>query len=303
LVIVVQALPEKLGVFVSPNILEHTGGFHMSNTNPGSLEHYTWCNTNVAKEIHGVRTAASVGGFFTPLLQPGMRLLDCGCGPGSITVGLAELVAPGEVIGIDANADLIATAQTAAANAGVANVTFQTGDVYRLPFDDNEFDAVWVHALLEHLADPPAALAEMHRVLKPGGIIGLRELDLDSMIIGPESPALTHVFELWIRLTRENGGDTQIGKKLPRLLNAAGFRDAAFSATIEQHGRAMLQPFVPVETTINNMTALLGPFEARGYATAAECAEMRQALHDWGQHPEGIGAFARCEAIARKKST
>jgi SAM-dependent methyltransferase len=276
----------------------------MTDPNPASqLESYTWRNTNVAKEIHGARTAASVGGFFMPLLRPGMRLLDCGCGPGSITVGLAELLAPGKVIGIDANPDLIATAQTAAQEAGLANVTFQTGDVYRLTFNDNSFDAVWVHALLEHLSDPLAALAEMQRVLKPGGIIGVRELGLDSMIIGPESPALTRVFDLWIRLTRENGGDTQIGKKLPNLLNVAGFTDVCFSATIEQHGRAMLQPFVPVEVSVANLTALLGPFQTRGYATPAEIAELRQALHDWGQHPEGIGAFARCEAIARKKST
>ena len=76
-------------------------------------ESYTWRDTNVAQEVHGVRTAANVGGYFTPLLRPGMCLLDCGCGPGSITVGLAELVAPGEVIGLDANADLIAAAQAA----------------------------------------------------------------------------------------------------------------------------------------------------------------------------------------------
>ncbi|MBX3001774.1 MAG: methyltransferase domain-containing protein [Caldilineaceae bacterium] len=272
----------------------------MSNPNLDSMENYTWRNTNVAKEIHGVRTAANVGGFFTPLLRPGMRLLDCGCGPGSITVGLAALVAPGEVIGIDANADLIATAQNAAQEAGLANASFQTGDVYRLPFDDNSFDVIWVHALLEHLADPPAALTEMYRVLKPGGIIGVRELDLDIRIVGPETPALNQVFDLWIRLTRENGGDTQIGKKLPSLLHAAGFQDIAVAASIEQHGRAMLKPFVPAETSANNMIALLGPFEARGYATPAEIAEMRQALSDWGQHPEGIGIFARCEAIARK---
>lgn len=137
-----------------------------------------------------MRTAANVGGFFTPFLRLGMRLLDCGCGPGTITVGLAELVAPGEVIGIDASADLIATAQGNAARASVRNAAFQTGDVYSLPFADDSFDAVWVHALLEHLHDPVAALAEMRRVLKPDGIIGVRELDLDSLLIAPESPTM-----------------------------------------------------------------------------------------------------------------
>jgi ubiquinone/menaquinone biosynthesis C-methylase UbiE len=139
-----------------------------------NAENYTWRDTNIAQEIHGVRTATNVGGFFTSFLRSGIRLLDCGCGPGTITVGLAELVAPGEVTGIDASADLIASAQGNAARAGLSNATFQTGNVYSLPFADDSFDAVWAHALLEHLHDPVAALAEMRRVLQSGGIIGVR---------------------------------------------------------------------------------------------------------------------------------
>jgi ubiquinone/menaquinone biosynthesis C-methylase UbiE len=278
-----------------------TGDLPMSDptpTTPG--ETYTWRATNVAKEVHGVRTAANVGGYFTPFLCPGMRLLDCGCGPGSITVGLAELVAPGEVIGIDANADLIAAAQANATSAGVSNVTFQTGDVYSIPFDEHSFDAVWVHAVLEHLTDPPAALHEMYRVLKPGGIIGVRELDLDSLLYAPESPAMTRFFQLWIRLTRDNGGDAQVGKKLADLLFVTEFSDVRVSATMEQYGQAVRQSFVPAQVAASNLIALLGQFEARGYGTLAELAEMRVALTDWAGNPQSIFLFARCEALARK---
>jgi ubiquinone/menaquinone biosynthesis C-methylase UbiE len=265
-----------------------------------SSETYTWRDTNVAKEVHGVRTATSVGGYFTPFLHPGMRLLDCGCGPGSITVGLAELVAPGEVIGIDANAELIAAAQAKSASDGVSNVTFQTGDIYSLPFDANSFDAVWVHAVLEHLADPPAALREMYRVLKPGAIIGVRELDLDSLLYAPESPAMTRFFQLWIRLTRDNGGDAQVGKKLAGLLFAQGFRDVRVSGTMEMYGQAVRQSFVPADIAAANLIALLGQMEARGYATPAEIAEMRQALSGWAGNPQGLVLLGRCEALARK---
>jgi ubiquinone/menaquinone biosynthesis C-methylase UbiE len=263
-------------------------------------ESYTWRNTTVAKEVHGVRTAANVGGFFTPFLRPGMRVLDCGCGPGSITLGLAELVAPAEVIGIDASAELIATAQSAAESAGLSNVTLQTGDLYSLPFDENSFDAIWVHAVLEHLKDVPAALREMVRVLKPGGIIGVRELDLDSMLFAPESSALSRFFQLWIRVTRDNGGDAQIGKKLGALLTAAGFGDVRVSATIEQYGQAARHSFVPAEVAASNLAALFSQVEARSYIISAEIAELRQALSDWASHPQGFFVFTRCEAVARK---
>jgi SAM-dependent methyltransferase len=265
-----------------------------------NAENYTWRDTNIAQEIHGVRTATNVGGFFTSFLRSGIRLLDCGCGPGTITVGLAELVAPGEVTGIDASADLIASAQGNAARAGLSNATFQTGNVYSLPFADDSFDAVWAHALLEHLHDPVAALAEMRRVLQSGGIIGVRNLDLDSLLISPELPAMVRFVELWIRLNRENGGDMQIGKKLARLLTTAGFRNVGVSATVEQHGLGARQPFVLAGISASNLMALLEPMEARGYATAVQIAEMRQALTDWAESPQGIIFATWCEAIAVK---
>src|SRR5260370_21611048 len=98
--------------------------------------------------------APSEAAFFPPALKSGLRLLDCGCGPGTLTAGLAQLVAPGQVVGVDADAGQIDLAQKNAAKLGLTNATFRVADAYSLPFADGEFDAVFAHTLLQHLPDP-----------------------------------------------------------------------------------------------------------------------------------------------------
>ena len=146
----------------------------------------------------------------------------------------------------------------------------------------------------------PRPCARCYRVLKPGGLIGVRELDLDSLLFAPQSAALTRFFQFWIRLTRDNGGDAQIGKQLGGLLCAAGFGDVRLSATLEQYGQAVRHSFVPAAVAASNLMALLGQCEARGYAPAVEIADMRQALTDWAGNPQGFFLLTRCEAVARK---
>jgi ubiquinone/menaquinone biosynthesis C-methylase UbiE len=109
------------------------------------------------------RTIESHGAFFLPYLQTGLSVLDCGCGPGSITMGIAARVAPGEVVGIDFAQSQIERAKATAIQS--RNVEFETGDCYSLSFDSGKFDRVFSHALMEHLADPVRALRELYRIL------------------------------------------------------------------------------------------------------------------------------------------
>ena len=129
-------------------------------------------------QIVARRSADIHGAFFLPYLRAGMTLLDCGCGPGSITTGLAQAVSPGEVIGVDLEESQLEIARASAAELGLGTVRFDTGNAYELAYRDDHFDAVFSHALLEHMLDPLAVLKELHRVLKRGGVIGIRSIDL-----------------------------------------------------------------------------------------------------------------------------
>ena len=147
-------------------------------------ETYTVGYSDVAVRYMTRRHAARDAAFLLPHLKPGMNLLDCGCGPGTISVGLAEAVAPGQVIGVDMNAGQVEGARTVARDRGVTNLSFEAASVYQLPFPDHSFDAAFSHALFEHLGEPLAALQEIRRVLRPGGFVCLSSPDWSGNQIG-----------------------------------------------------------------------------------------------------------------------
>jgi SAM-dependent methyltransferase len=161
-----------------------------------------------------------------------MRVLDCGCGPGSVTVGLAEAVAPGEVVGIDIEPAQVDRAGAVAAERGVTNVRFETASVYELPYSDASFDAVFAQTLLEHLGEPMRALREMMRVLKPGGVVGIADDDGATALWEPRTPPLTEALGLLMRLIEHRGGDPYVARNLRRLLLEAGFARPIATASI-----------------------------------------------------------------------
>lgn len=122
-------------------------------------EYYSIADQQAQVEYVQVRRAAQWVPFFAPHLRPGMRLLDCGCGVGSITLDLAEIVAPGETVGLDLDASQLALARAAADTRGLAHARFEAGSVYELPFADASFDAVLAHTVL-FSSERPVARAE-----------------------------------------------------------------------------------------------------------------------------------------------
>ena len=113
-------------------------------------------------------TAEASAAYLLPYLRPGLRVLDFGCGPGNISVGLAKAAAPGELHGVDMEESQIELARAVAAAYGRDNTIFHAGDVTNMPFEDDFFDVAHCHNVLMHIPDTGAVLAEVKRVLKPG---------------------------------------------------------------------------------------------------------------------------------------
>ena len=119
-------------------------------------------------DLHAARKSEGIADFFLPHLKPGMTLLDCGCGPGTITQGLAQAAYPGQVIGCDLEFSMVEKATALAKGQGLDNLTFQLGNILELPFPDNSFDTVFSCAVTEHLTEPVKGIRELYRVLKSG---------------------------------------------------------------------------------------------------------------------------------------
>src|SRR5258708_39035050 len=111
-------------------------------------EQYTMGYGTAATAIMADRTAQSHAAFLLPHLKSQMSLLDCGCGPGTITLGFAELVAPGQVVGTEIEDTHVALARENATKRKVPNARFEAADLYGLPFADATFDAVFISAVL-----------------------------------------------------------------------------------------------------------------------------------------------------------
>jgi len=229
------------------------------------------------------RTLASHGAFFMPHLQLGVSLLDCGCGPGSITVGIAARIDPGEVIGVDFAPAQIARARQVAARDGRRNVRFETGNVYSLPFESGRFERVFSHALIEHLADPQRALCEMYRVLAPEGVIGVCSPDWGGFLLSPPSPALSRAVGAYMALQSGNRGNVQVGRNLGLYLAEAGFDAVQLSARYECY-----DPREPIAEYLGQQ------LDEAGDAASASV------LRDWSKEKSGMFAQAWVSAVARK---
>ena len=262
---------------------------------------YTHGHHESVLRSHTSRTAENSAAYLLPYLAADMTVLDVGCGPGTITADLAAAVAPGQVIGIDAVADVLQGATELVAGRGITNCRFERGDVYRLGFDDEHFDVVHAHQVLQHLSDPVAALAEMRRVVRANGVVAARDADYACMTWAPAEPLLDRWLELYHQVTRRNGGEADAGRYLLGWAQQAGFTAITTSTstwTFATPSRRAWWGSTWAERTLHSSFAL----QAVDYdlTDSTELRAIAEAWERWAARDDGFFAVVHGEIIATK---
>ncbi len=154
-------------------------------------------------------------------LEPGEHVLDVGVGPGLLAAEVAaEVGAGGRVCGIDVSDSMLALAASRRAGPDDATLELARGSAEEIPYDDGSFDVVVTTQVLEYVPDVPRALAEIHRVLKPGGRALILDTDWDSLVWhAPDEELMARVLVAW----EEHLADPHLPRTLGRSLARAGF--------------------------------------------------------------------------------
>lgn len=260
---------------------------------------YTHGHAESVLRSHRWRTVDNSAAYVADRLVPGADVLDVGCGPGTITVDIARRVAPGRVVGLDADANVVDAARAAAAEVGVTNLELVVGDVYAVDRPDDAFDVVHAHQVLQHVADPVAALREMRRVCRPGGVVAARDSIYRAMSWHPPDSVLDRWLAVSCAVTDANGGDPDAGCRLRSWALAAGFGAVVASASAwcyasdaERGWWGDLWAERVESTSIGVRAAELG------LADVDELTAMGNAWRRWAVAPDGWFAVLHGEILA-----
>ncbi|MFI6443254.1 methyltransferase domain-containing protein [Kitasatospora sp. NPDC050543] len=262
---------------------------------------YTHGHQEPVLRSHRSRTAATSAAYLLAHVRAGQALLDVGCGPGTITADLAELVGPGgRVVAVDASPQVLEQAAEYVAGRGLDNVVFEVADVHAVRFEDGEFDVVHAHQVLQHVGDPVAALREMRRVTAPGGVVAARDADYAAMTWYPQLPELDRWQELYRRISRANGGEPDAGRRLLSWARAAGFAQIECSSSTWTYATAEQRAWwggLWADRILES--GIAGAALAKGFASRAELERISAGWRAWAAAEDGWFAVLHGEVLAR----
>ncbi len=204
------------------------------------------------------------------------------------------------MVGLDPSAEVVEAARAEAEQRGTTNGSFTTGDVYALDAEDDTYDVVHAHQVLQHLRDPVAALTAMGRLAKPGGIVAARDGDYTAFVWTPADPRLDRWREIYMAVSDRNGTAGDAGRWLLRWALDAGLTDVGYTTSTWTFAtpadRAWWGDLWAERTVTSSLAAQALDYEV---ASRAELDEVAGGFRDWAARPDGTFVLVHGEIIAR----
>ncbi|MFI5820684.1 class I SAM-dependent methyltransferase [Streptomyces rishiriensis] len=264
---------------------------------------YTHGHHESVLRSHTWRTAANSAAYLLGSLKPHMKILDIGCGPGTITADLAALVPDGHVTGVDHAPGILEQARATADERGLTNVDFAVADVHALDHPDDTFCVVHAHQVLQHVGDPVQALREMLRVTRPGGYVAVRDSDYAAMTWHPAAAGMDDWLDLYRRVARANGGEPDAGRRLKSWALAAGFTDVTASSSTWTFSTPEERGWWSGLWADRTLASAYAELATRGgHATTEQLRAVSAAWREWGRREDGWFAVLHGEILCRKSA-
>lgn len=264
---------------------------------------YAHGHSEATIKAHNQRNADTCARFLLPYLNDGTSVLDLGCGPGSITADFAQRVGNGKVVGIDRGETAI---ESARATHKRPNLEYVVGDITELPFPDDTFDIVYAHQVFVHLSPETQerALKEARRVCKPGGIVGLREAQIDhDTLMYPIDPIIIKLVDTIRHRAVSSGAYDQAASHMPEIAERVGFQPDAIQRNIslETYGSIETRAsYAQIWTVRGAEKPLVDYAVGNGLLTQEEMASLPDRLQKWRDTPHAWLAIVQLEMIFRK---
>lgn len=243
--------------------------------------------------------AEATTSYFHPYMESRERVLDLGCGPGFLSVWLAEAMSPTELCGIDMEPSQVELARRLALHHGCDNVEFRVADAADLPFEDASYDLVHCNDLLAFVPDTAAVLAEAKRVLKPGGVIACRDVITDSTFVYPDPGGIRRAVSAFSDLLMADDGHPEMGTSFKGHLIEAGYSEVQFSASwVTFSEQDEIELFYRLVADWYLASGIADQAKVYGATTDRQIQDLSKSIEEWRSSPGAVAGVAYGEAVA-----